>query len=100
MPLPDNAWTRGKCSYKMLQYLACAKPVVVSPVGMNAELLRAAEIGVGAGSEAEWLAALEQLHAAPVAARELGRNGRQLVERSYSLEVIGARLAELMKEMA
>jgi len=100
MPLPDNLWTRGKCSYKMLQYLACGKPVVVSPVGMNAELLQAASIGFGATDEDQWLAALEQLHAAAGAAEALGRNGRQLVERHYSVDVIGARLGELLKEVA
>lgn len=100
MPLPDDDWARGKCSYKMLQYLACGKPVVVSPVGMNVELLRAADIGFDARTDAEWLAALEELHADPVAARQLGGNGRQLVECGYSLDVIGGRLAELMKDVA
>jgi len=100
MPLPDNEWTRGKCSFKMLQYMACGKPVVVSPVGMNGELLRTAEIGFGAVAAEEWLSALEALYSNPGAAHEFGRNGRQLVERSYSLDVVGARLAELLHEVS
>jgi glycosyltransferase involved in cell wall biosynthesis len=40
MPLEDTAWARGKCSFKMLQYMSCGIPVVVSPVGMNLEILK------------------------------------------------------------
>ena len=45
MPLADTPWARGKCSYKMLQYLACGVPAVVSPVGMNNEVLAQADSG-------------------------------------------------------
>ena len=48
MPLPDTDWSRGKCSYKMLLYMACGLPVVVSPVGMNAQVLGMGKVGHGA----------------------------------------------------
>jgi glycosyltransferase involved in cell wall biosynthesis len=99
MPLPDTEWTRGKCSYKMLQYLACGRPVVVSPVGMNGDLLKTAEIGHAAVADAEWLESLEALYARPQEAARLGANGRGLVEVRYGLQVIGLRLAELFREL-
>ena len=40
MPLKDSEFQRGKCSYKMLTYMSCERPVVVSPVGMNADVLK------------------------------------------------------------
>jgi len=43
-----TVWARGKCSFKMLQYMACGIPVVVSPVGMNENVLAMGEIGMGA----------------------------------------------------
>ena len=48
MPLPDGDWARGKCAFKMLQYMACAVPAVVSPVGMSAQVLAMADVGLAA----------------------------------------------------
>jgi glycosyltransferase involved in cell wall biosynthesis len=62
MPLPNNEWTKGKCSFKMLQYMACAIPVIVSPVGMNLEVLELGEVGLSANSTSEWYDALVCLY--------------------------------------
>lgn len=86
MPLPDEPFARGKCSYKMLLYMACGVPVVVSPVGMNAEVLQSGECGYAATTEAEWTEALVALLESPPRRQEFGDRGRQIVERDYALD--------------
>jgi glycosyltransferase involved in cell wall biosynthesis len=95
MPLPDDEWTRGKCSFKMLQYMACALPVVVSPVGLNQEILATAEVGLGARTDREWNAALAALYADRSAGRALGERGRQTVLQRFSRAVVASFLAEI-----
>lgn len=97
MPLADNVWERGKCSYKMLQYMACGVPVVVSPVGMNASVLAAGDVGYGATNEGEWIEALGSLAINESARRKMGASGRAVVESLYSATVISARLADTFR---
>ncbi|MBU0911558.1 MAG: glycosyltransferase family 4 protein [Gammaproteobacteria bacterium] len=85
MPLADNEWTRGKCSYKMLLYMACGVPVVVSDVGMNSEILSVSKVGVGVNNKSSWLGSLSQMMDDEVLRAECGQRGRQLAEKEYSL---------------
>jgi len=85
MPLEDSMWTRGKCSYKMLLYMACGIPVAVSRVGMNHELLTEADVGIGAVNNDEWLSGLMMLMNDAEARAEFGNAGRRLVLNKYSL---------------
>lgn len=85
MPLSDDEWTRGKCSYKMLLYMACGVPVVVSDVGMNTEILAAAEVGFGINKLSDWSVLLCQMIEDEVLRVECGRQGRQLAEAEFSL---------------
>lgn len=85
MPLPDSEWSRGKCALKLLQYMAAGVPVVASPVGVNADLLRHGDNGLLAGDARGWEAAFGQLaHDAELRAR-LGESGRLTVIRDFSL---------------
>lgn len=95
MPLEDNAYTRGKCSFKMLQYMACGIPVLVSPVGMNRTLLKKSEIGFGAETDAAWTTALETLLHQPGFCKTAGANGRKLVEQEYSLKKYAEVVADI-----
>jgi glycosyltransferase involved in cell wall biosynthesis len=97
MPLPSGEWAQGKCAFKMLQYMSCAVPSVVSPVGMNAQVLAMADVGMGASSDDQWVEALMTLYRDRDRARALGETGRALVERSFSVSVIAPQLAELMR---
>ncbi|WP_426768217.1 glycosyltransferase family 4 protein [Erwinia aphidicola] len=62
MPLPDNEWTKGKCSFKLLQHLSCGSLVVGSPVGMNKSVLLGAANGAySAKTKNEWYFVLKEL---------------------------------------
>jgi glycosyltransferase involved in cell wall biosynthesis len=100
MPLADGPWERGKCSFKMLQYMAAARPCVVSPVGMNNEILRQAEIGRAAATTEEWAEALCGLLADRGEAERLGAAGRQLAVDRYSVAALAPELARLLRRVA
>ena len=84
MPLPDTAWTRGKCAYKLIQCMACGIPVVASRVGANVEAVPP-DCGLLAESSAEWLAAFRRLAADPELRQRMGTAARQWVVQHYSL---------------
>jgi glycosyltransferase involved in cell wall biosynthesis len=100
MPLPDNDWTRGKCSYKMLLYLSCGVPVVVSPVGMNATILAQGEVGYGAVGEDQWVAALLSLVDDASLRQRMGGRGVALVSSHYSVDALAPRLAAMLEDVA
>lgn len=100
MPLPDTPWMRGKCGYKLIQYMACGLPVVASPVGVNAEIVEHGVNGFLADSERDWQEALETLIGDPDLRHRMGKAGREKVERQYSLQVQGPRVAQLLIEAA
>lgn len=96
MPVPDEPWARGKCGYKLIQYMGCGRPVVASPVGVNREIVQTGVNGWLAESPQAWRGALEDLAAAPGRRETMGRAGRARVEAHYSLQVQGPRLAQLI----
>jgi len=95
MPLPDTNWSRGKCSFKMLQYMASGIPVVVSPIGMNVEILAMSKLGLGASSDSDWYEALLLLYQNQSLYEEYGQNGRNIVEEHFSHTVVAKKLAEI-----
>lgn len=99
MPLPDTAWTRGKCSFKMLQYMATGLPVVVSPVGMNQEVLNMGQVGLAASSHKEWLDGLMTFYQQREMGSIYGENGRRIVELHFSQSVIAQKLAQTFKSL-
>lgn len=85
MPLDDGPWERGKCGYKLIQYMACSKPAVASPVGANADIIRHGINGLHATTSAEWVGALRLLADNPGLRVQMGAHGRKLAEEKYSL---------------
>ncbi|HTJ10973.1 MAG TPA: glycosyltransferase family 4 protein [Dinghuibacter sp.] len=99
MPVLDQLFERGKCGYKLIQYMACGKPVIASPIGVNRLIVRPGENGFLASDNGEWTAALDALIADPELRIRLGRNGRLDVEERYSLKQAAPRLAGILKSV-
>lgn len=100
MPLRNTETAKGKCSFKMLQYMACGKPLVASPVGMNAQVLAKGHFGFAARSIDEWVDSLRNLITDATLRSSWGCTGRRVVEDNYSIDVIGPRFAALLKRVA
>jgi len=84
MPLPDDPWSRGKCGFKLVQYMACGLPVVASPVGVNSEIVGKA--GLLASTGDEWRRALLSLVESATMRNELGEAARLRAVEEYSLQ--------------
>ncbi|WP_374399947.1 hypothetical protein [Niveibacterium sp.] len=99
MPMPDTPWTRGKCSFKMLTYLACSVPAVASPWGMNRKVIDGGGAW-GAVSAADWVDALVMLLRDADRCAVAGLAGRAQVEANYASVTLGHTLATVLREAA
>lgn len=86
MPLPDDKWSRGKCGFKGLQCMALELPVVMSPVGVNSEIITDGENGFLASTRDEWFDKLSALIDSAELRQRLGKNARMTVVEKYSVE--------------
>jgi glycosyltransferase involved in cell wall biosynthesis len=97
-PLPDDAWARGKCGFKALEYMALGVPVVASPVGMNADLVQDGVNGFHARTTEEWVSRLSALLQDAALRRKMGGTGRQQVVSHYSVEANAPKLLRVLRE--
>jgi glycosyltransferase involved in cell wall biosynthesis len=100
MPLADSPWERGKCGYKLIQYMAAGLPVVASAVGANLDIVEEGVTGFLVENEAGWLEALDRLAADPGLRARMGAAGRRAAEARFSTTAVGARLAQVLKKAA
>jgi glycosyltransferase involved in cell wall biosynthesis len=98
MPLADDAWAWGKCGLKALQYMALGIPAVISPVGVNTEIVTEGENGYLPRTDAEWLQAIQAL-ADPVQRERQGESARITVHERYSAEIGAKKLAALLRRL-
>ena len=99
MPLPDDDWARGKCAFKLIQYMACAVPVIASPVGANIDVVNA-ECGLLASTAEQWADALRTLRDQPEKRAAMGQAGRQRVVQYYSLHQKLPALTQTIRKIA
>jgi glycosyltransferase involved in cell wall biosynthesis len=98
MPLPDNPWTRGKCGYKILQYMAAGVPTVASPVGFNRQIIQEGVNGFLASTTEEWFLKLSLCIRDSKLREQIGMNGRKTVESEYALSASAVRFQGILNE--
>ncbi|TND07718.1 MAG: group 1 glycosyl transferase [Bacteroidetes bacterium] len=86
MPLPDDEWTKGKCGLKGLQYMALGIPTLMSPVGINTEIIRDGENGFLPASLDEWVEKISMLIDSEELRTKTGEAGRKTIEEKYSVK--------------
>jgi glycosyltransferase involved in cell wall biosynthesis len=99
MPLLDEPWERGKCGYKLIQYMACGRPVIASPVGINDRIIIDGINGFKARSSESWSRSLVKLYKDLDLRKRMGLNGRKIVEEKYSLQVTAPKLVNILKNI-
>jgi glycosyltransferase involved in cell wall biosynthesis len=99
MPLPDEPWERGKCGFKLIQYMACGKPVVASPVGVNEQIVEEGVNGFLATTKDDWVSALSALRDDKDLRERMGRASRKRVEANYCLQVTAPKMAKLLSSV-
>jgi glycosyltransferase involved in cell wall biosynthesis len=99
MPLPDDEWARGKCGFKGLQYMSLGIPSVMSPIGVNTEIIQDGVNGFLASTDEEWIEKLSALIASPELRRNTGEKGRKTVEERYSVNAWKEKYVEYFEEL-
>jgi glycosyltransferase involved in cell wall biosynthesis len=97
MPLTDDDWSKGKCGFKLLQYMAAGLPAVASAVGANTEIIEHGKNGFLASNEDEWIKCLSLLLTDIGLRKRMGGEARNLVEEKYSVSALKDRLVESIK---
>jgi glycosyltransferase involved in cell wall biosynthesis len=97
MPQPDTPWTRGKCAYKAIQYMAAGIPVVADDVGVTHRVVAGG--GRVIRNDSEWLDALLGFARQAKLRAEFGDRGRRRAESDYSVERWGPRVADVLRSV-
>ena len=99
MPLNDSPWERGKCGFKLIQYMGCAIAVIGSPVGVNSEIIDDGENGFLATSKQEWMSAFEMLIEDELLRKDFGTKGNKTVQTRYSKKIVEVQLLDLYRKV-
>ena len=86
MPLYDNAWEKGKCAFKLIQYMASFLPVIASNVGMNAEIINNYGNGFIVKTPDDWYDFFYKIYSHPELKNKMGMKGRELVEKKFTIQ--------------
>jgi glycosyltransferase involved in cell wall biosynthesis len=85
MPLPQTEWAKGKCGLKGLQYMALAIPTLMSPVGVNIDIINHGTNGFLPETEEDWVNQISLLIENEELRKSMGEEGRKTVEKNYSV---------------
>lgn len=100
MPLEDKPFERGKCGLKAIQYMGCGTPALVSPVGVNEQIVKHGETGFHCRAVDDWVGYLRQLIRNPGMRLQIGRLARERVETYYSVSSLLPRMVSLFHDVS
>ncbi|TXB67280.1 glycosyltransferase [Vicingus serpentipes] len=86
MPLPNDKWTKGKCGFKGLQYMSLVIPTIMSPIGVNTEIINDGINGFLASTEEEWISKISLLIESVELRNQIGKAGFETIKNKYSIE--------------
>lgn len=86
MPLEDDVWAKGKCGFKGLQYMSLSTPTVMSPVGVNNDIIQHGKNGFLAATADEWQNTIDKLITNKTLRNEIGKNGLLTIKNNYSVD--------------
>ncbi len=100
MPLSDDEWSKGKCGFKGIQYMSLSIPTVMSPVGVNPEIIQDGVNGYLPKTTDEWVSRISNLIDSELLRGEIGAAGRKTIEDRYSVNFAQGRLLQMLNELA
>jgi glycosyltransferase involved in cell wall biosynthesis len=100
MPLIDSLFERGKCGFKIIQYMAGSLPVVASPVGANRSIVLNEVTGFLANTDDEWIKYLSLLCSDPELRHKMGQEGMHRADELYSLKAAYPLFVKALKSVA
>lgn len=98
MPLENTLWEKGKCGFKLIQYMACGLPVIASPAPANEEIVKNEEQGFIAHNNEEWYVYLEKLLIDDTLCALMGQKGRKRIEENYTYQIWGDQYCDFIKQ--
>lgn len=99
MPLSNTPWARGKCGFKLIQYMACGLPVVASPVGVNSDIVEHGVNGFLADTNEEWIKSIKTLVKDRDLRQKMGLAGLKKIEREFSLHFWAPQVTKYIKSI-
>ena len=85
MPLKNDAWSEGKCGFKLIQYLSLGIPAIANSVGVNKNIVENSINGFLADDEQQWETALKTLLGDEEMRKRMGGKGREKMINEYSI---------------
>jgi glycosyltransferase involved in cell wall biosynthesis len=86
MPLKNDAWSEGKCGFKLIQYLSLGIPAIANSVGVNKDIIEHHTNGYLADNNEQWEHALRTLLSDCNLRKTMGEKGREKVVKEFSIE--------------
>jgi hypothetical protein len=97
MPLFDDLWSKGKCGYKIIQYLGVGVPAVCTPVGINRDVVADGVCGFWATSKQDWIDKLSLLIENDELRSSFGNAGRKVIMEGYTVQACAPLLIDWVK---